>query len=80
MPVLPVLHLNGYKISSPTVYATMTDDELAAYFHGAGWSPYVVDVEATDDPDALLAETLDRAHAEMRAVRERRARPSACGR
>ena len=50
----------------------MTDDELVAYFHAAGWSPYVVDVEATEDPDALLAETLDRTHAEIRAVRERR--------
>jgi xylulose-5-phosphate/fructose-6-phosphate phosphoketolase len=70
--VLPVLHLNGYKISSPTIYGTMTDDELVAYFHAAGWSPYVVDVETTEDPDALLAETLDLAHAEIRAVRDRR--------
>jgi xylulose-5-phosphate/fructose-6-phosphate phosphoketolase len=36
--VLPVLHLNGYKISSPTIYASMTDDELIAYFRGAGWA------------------------------------------
>ncbi|MCT2587657.1 phosphoketolase family protein [Actinophytocola gossypii] len=64
--VLPVLHLNGYKISSPTVYGCMSDDELTAYFRGSGWSPHVVDVTATDDPDALLAATLDLAHAEFR--------------
>ncbi|TQM79358.1 xylulose-5-phosphate/fructose-6-phosphate phosphoketolase [Saccharothrix saharensis] len=69
--VLPVLHVNGYKISSPTIYGCMDDEELVAYFSGAGWSPYVVDVTRTDDPDALLAETLDLAHGEIAAVRER---------
>ncbi|WP_434441666.1 phosphoketolase family protein [Lentzea sp. E54] len=69
--VLPVLHLNGYKISSPTIYGCMSDEELTAYFSGAGWSPYLVDVTAADDPDALLAETLDLAHREIEAVRER---------
>ncbi|SMC94785.1 xylulose-5-phosphate/fructose-6-phosphate phosphoketolase [Lentzea albidocapillata] len=69
--VLPVLHLNGYKISSPTVYGCMSDEELTAYFSGAGWSPYLVDVTRAEDPDALLAETLDLAHREIVAVRER---------
>jgi xylulose-5-phosphate/fructose-6-phosphate phosphoketolase len=69
--VLPVLHVNGYKISSPTIYGCMSDEELTAYFSGAGWSPYVVDVTTTDDPDAFLAETLDLAHAEIVAVRDR---------
>ncbi|MFD5827715.1 phosphoketolase family protein [Lentzea sp. NPDC060358] len=69
--VLPVLHLNGYKISSPTIYGCMSDEELTAYFSGAGWSPYLVDVTGADDPDALLAETLDLAHREITAVRER---------
>jgi xylulose-5-phosphate/fructose-6-phosphate phosphoketolase len=67
--VLPVLHLNGYKISSPTVYASMTDDELIAYFRGAGWAPHLVDVETTDDPDALLDGTLAKAHAEITELR-----------
>lgn len=66
--VLPILHTNGYKISSPTVYGSMSDVELTAYFGGAGWSPRIVDVEQTADPDALLAETLDLAHAD-RALR-----------
>jgi xylulose-5-phosphate/fructose-6-phosphate phosphoketolase len=57
--VLPVLHLNGYKIANPTVLARIPDDELDALFRGYGWEPYVV---AGDDPmqvHADLAGTLD---------------------
>ncbi|MEU1889573.1 phosphoketolase family protein [Streptomyces pristinaespiralis] len=46
--VLPVLHLNGYKISSPTLFATMSDEELVHLFRGYGWHPRIVDV--TDRP------------------------------
>ncbi|GLY47788.1 hypothetical protein [Lentzea sp. NBRC 102530] len=52
--VLPILHLNGYKISSPTVYASMADEDLIAHFRALGWAPRVVDVESTADPDAEL--------------------------
>jgi xylulose-5-phosphate/fructose-6-phosphate phosphoketolase len=57
--VLPVLHLNGYKIANPTVLARIPEDELDALFRGYGWEPYVV---AGDDPmqvHADLAGTLD---------------------
>jgi xylulose-5-phosphate/fructose-6-phosphate phosphoketolase len=57
--VLPVLHLNGYKIANPTVLARIPDDELDALFRGYGWEPNVV---AGDDPmqvHADLAGTLD---------------------
>ncbi|MCP3803898.1 phosphoketolase family protein [Allokutzneria sp. A3M-2-11 16] len=67
--VLPVLHINGAKISSPTIYATMSDDELTQYFRGAGWTPHIVDVERTDDPDQVLADTLDLAHKEIKQRR-----------
>src|SRR5918994_6286539 len=60
--VLPILHLNGYKIANPTVLARLGDDELAALFTGYGHKPYLVDVEARDDPDAVMAETMDRAY------------------
>ncbi|WHT15948.1 phosphoketolase family protein [Crossiella sp. CA-258035] len=70
--VLPVLHLNGSKISSPTVYASMDDDELAAYFHGAGWTPHLVDVTTTAEPDELLASTLTLARTEITGIRDRR--------
>ncbi|MEV4319993.1 phosphoketolase family protein [Actinocrispum sp. NPDC049592] len=65
--VLPILHLNGYKISSPTVFAAMSDGELMSYFRGAGWSPRIVDVTQSRDPDLLLAETLDLAQAALAA-------------
>jgi xylulose-5-phosphate/fructose-6-phosphate phosphoketolase len=57
--VLPILHLNGYKISNPTVLARLPDDELTKLFEGYGYEPYLV---AGDDPATVhraLAGTLD---------------------
>ena len=57
--VLPVLHLNGYKIANPTVLARIPDDELAALMRGYGYTPHFV---VGDDPMAVhqqLASTLD---------------------
>ncbi|HWG99161.1 MAG TPA: phosphoketolase family protein [Pilimelia sp.] len=57
--VLPILHLNGYKIANPTVLARIGDDELAALLVGYGYEPYLV---AGDDPHTmhqLMAATLD---------------------
>ncbi|MGH9032685.1 MAG: phosphoketolase family protein, partial [Acidimicrobiia bacterium] len=57
--VLPILHLNGYKIANPTVLARIPEDELAAMLRGCGWEPFLV---AGDEPDAVhqqLAATLD---------------------
>src|SRR5581483_10472082 len=57
--VLPVLHLNGYKIANPTVLARIPDDELAALMRGYGYEPYFV---SGDEPAAVheqLAATLD---------------------
>jgi xylulose-5-phosphate/fructose-6-phosphate phosphoketolase len=59
--VLPILHLNGYKIANPTVLARIGQDELEALLRGYGHEPLLV---STDDPLAvheLLADTLDRA-------------------
>ncbi|MGW4487413.1 phosphoketolase family protein [Amycolatopsis sp. NPDC004368] len=61
--VLPILHLNGYKIASPTIYEAMSDDELTAYFTGCGWTPLLVDVRGVDDPGVPLADALNEAHA-----------------
>src|SRR2546428_963521 len=41
--VLPIVHLNGFKISSPTIFGTMEDVELEAFFNGCGWSPRIVE-------------------------------------
>src|SRR5579862_9817412 len=51
--VLPILHLNGYKIANPTVLARIPDDELDAFCHGNGWHPLRVHVEAGDDHAAV---------------------------
>jgi xylulose-5-phosphate/fructose-6-phosphate phosphoketolase len=59
--VLPVLHLNGYKIANPTVLARIPEDELLSLFRGYGWEPAIV---AGDDPmqvHADLARALDAA-------------------
>ncbi|NJK71768.1 MAG: hypothetical protein HC932_06070 [Thermales bacterium] len=40
--VLPILHINGYKISNPTLYSLMSDEELQKYFEGLGWKPIFV--------------------------------------
>jgi xylulose-5-phosphate/fructose-6-phosphate phosphoketolase len=57
--VLPILHLNGYKIANPTVLARIPDEELIALMRGYGYNPHVV---AGDDPATVheqLATTLD---------------------
>ena len=40
--VLPILHLNGYKISNPTIFSRMSNEELASFFYGCGYKPYLV--------------------------------------
>jgi len=68
--VLPILHLNGYKISGPTVLARIPRDELEALFHGYGYTPYFVE---GDDPlkmHQLMAATLDRVVAEIKRIQE----------
>ena len=82
--VLPVLHLNGYKIANPTVLARIPEDELAALMRGYGYTPHFV---GGDDPAAVheqLAATLDQVlddiariqdDARERGVRRRSGRP-----
>ncbi|MFK0214316.1 phosphoketolase family protein [Streptomyces sp. NPDC090298] len=68
--VLPVLHLNGYKISSPTLFATMTDAELTDLFRGYGWDPRIVDVTGGPSGEPLTAAVLD-AHDSIRGLQGR---------
>ena len=68
--VLPILHLNGYKIAGPTVLARIPRAELAALMTGYGYEPFFV---AGDDPDAmhrLMAEALDIVMQRIRAIRQ----------
>lgn len=59
--VLPILHLNGYKISGPTFFGRMSDDELSALFTGYGYKPYFVDSYTEDDVHARMQTVLDQA-------------------
>lgn len=48
--VLPILHLNGYKIANPTVFARISREEVESFFHGCGWKPCFVECEQDTDP------------------------------
>lgn len=64
--VLPILHLNGYKISGPTFMGRMSDDELMSLFTGYGYEPHIVDAYTEDDVHEKMATVLDAAIASIR--------------
>src|SRR6185312_1996917 len=66
--VLPILHLNGYKIANPTIFARIDQDELIEYLHGSGYQPYVVAGEDPPKMHQLMATTLDRVLTEIRTI------------
>jgi xylulose-5-phosphate/fructose-6-phosphate phosphoketolase len=73
--VLPILHLNGYKIANPTVLARIPDDELDSLLRGYGYNPYLVEGDDPPDVHQQMAATLDAVTAEIRTIqREARAR------
>jgi xylulose-5-phosphate/fructose-6-phosphate phosphoketolase len=63
--VLPILHLNGYKIANPTILARIGDDELDALLRGYGYRPYLVQGDQPEAVHQLLAATLDRVFDEI---------------
>jgi xylulose-5-phosphate/fructose-6-phosphate phosphoketolase len=68
--VLPILHLNGYKISSPTIDARTSDEHLGLLLRGQGYKPYFLE---GDDPTRLhqeFAATLDACYAEIRSIQK----------
>jgi xylulose-5-phosphate/fructose-6-phosphate phosphoketolase len=66
--VLPILHLNGYKIASPTVLARIPNDELEALFYGYGYTPYFVEGDDPKQMHQLMAATLDKALEQIRHI------------
>ncbi len=69
--VLPVLHLNGYKIANPTVLARITHEELESLFIGYGWKPYFVE---GDDPERMhpqMAKVMEQCVLEIRAIQQK---------
>ena len=66
--VLPILHLNGYKIANPTVLGRLTDADLTHLFTGYGYKPYFVEGHEPDAMHQLMAHTLDTIIAEIRTI------------
>src|SRR5277367_1059471 len=69
--VLPILHLNGYKIANPTVLGRMTDSELVQLFRGYGYEPYFVEGSEPDVMHPLMAATLDTIIAEIHGIQHK---------
>lgn len=66
--VLPILHLNGFKISNPTIFARIDHDEIEQFFRGNGWTPHFVE---GDDPNAMhqqMAATIETVIADIHAI------------
>ncbi|WP_406695576.1 phosphoketolase family protein [Singulisphaera sp. Ch08] len=73
--VLPILHLNGYKINNPTLWARVSHEELDAFMRGNGWTPYFVEGSDPNTMHQAMAATLDKCVAEIRTA-QREARSS----
>jgi xylulose-5-phosphate/fructose-6-phosphate phosphoketolase len=68
--VLPILHLNGYKINNPTILSRIPNDELESLMRGYGWTPHFV---AGDEPDPMhqsMAATMDQCLREIRTIQQ----------
>src|SRR5438105_1223440 len=68
--VLPILHLNGYKIAGPTVLGRMPQDELEALFRGYGHQPYFVEGDDPEKMHQLMAATLDSIIAQIKSIQQ----------
>lgn len=71
--VLPILHLNGYKIAGPTVLARIPKEELVHLFEGYGYEPFLVEGDDPAKMHELMAAALERALAHIRQI-QRKAR------
>ena len=69
--VLPILHLNGYKIANPTVPARIGDEELAELMRGYGHEPYFIEGDEPETMHQVMAATLDRVLDDIAAIRHR---------
>jgi xylulose-5-phosphate/fructose-6-phosphate phosphoketolase len=66
--VLPILHLNGYKISNPTILARIEREELEQFLRGCGWTPYFVEGHEPALMHETMAATLDRAIEDIQRI------------
>ncbi|WP_133718108.1 phosphoketolase family protein [Methylocaldum gracile] len=68
--VLPILHLNGYKINNPTVLARISHEEVEQLFAGYGWTPYFVEGSDPETMHQAMAATLEHCVLEIRRIRQ----------
>jgi len=68
--VLPILHLNGYKIANPTLLARITPDELEILFKGYGWEPHIVEGDVPELMHQKMAATVETCVLRIRAIQE----------
>ena len=68
--VLPILHLNGYKIANPTILARISPEELHSLFFGFGWMPFVVEGENPPVMHQKMAATLEACVGQIRSIQE----------
>ena len=71
--VLPILHLNGYKIANPTLFARIPKEELQKFFEGCGWKPYFVETDGSDNMKAHkdMADALDKCVRDIKAAQKK---------
>ena len=69
--VLPIIHLNGFKISNPTVLSRMSHEDLVNLFKGYGWNPYFVEGEDISLMQEKMASTMDKVITEIKKIKER---------
>jgi xylulose-5-phosphate/fructose-6-phosphate phosphoketolase len=77
--VLPILHLNGYKIANPTVLARIEHEELEQLMRGYGWTPHFVEGHEPEAMHQAMARTLDAVMGEIRAIQAEARAPRASG-
>jgi xylulose-5-phosphate/fructose-6-phosphate phosphoketolase len=75
--VLPILHLNGFKISNPTLLSRIEPEELDQFLRGCGWTPYFVEGDDPKTMHKLMADALDKVVEDVHRI-QRMARSSVC--
>ena len=69
--VLPILHLNGYKIANPSLFARIPEEEMLAYFRGCGFEPYYIIGEEPFEMHERMAWALDNAIEDIKKIKEK---------
>ena len=77
--MLPILHLNGYKIANPTVLSRISEDELSALMYGYGYDPYFVEGDDPVQVHQALARTLDTMVLKIREIQREARQPRQSG-